>query len=338
MQRGWLVANPAFVAEPPSANARPIRPPSPTDVRRLLAAARAVDPDLACLLFLAAVAGARRGELCGLRWCDIDPAAGQLDIVRTVIIVDGACLEAPTKTRQSRRIALDDAVCESLAAHRHRAERRAAAAGVDLAREGFVFSRDPDSRRPWRPDAVTRAFDRVRRRAGLAGVRLHDVRHFTATALLSSGVDLRTVAGRLGHSKASTTPNVYAAFDPTADRLAAQAITRLLVPTESRGRATPGPGDDSWRGRADGPRPGALASARVREVLPIGEARARLSQIATLFDHKGATASPVVFGSHRRPQGVILAWELWQTIEDRLDTAAASRGYTRTSTASLTAT
>jgi hypothetical protein len=119
----------------------------------------------------------------------------------------------------------------------------------------------------------------------------------------------QTAEGRI----AVVDPYPVEAVRPTADRHAAQTITRLLIPTESRGRATPGPGDDSWRDGADGPRPGALASARVREVLPTGEARARLSQIATLFDHKGATAPPVVFGSHRRPQGVILAWELWQT-------------------------
>ena len=50
-----------------------------------------------------------------------------------------------------------------------------------------------------------------------------------ATRLLASGVDVRTVSGRLGHSLASTTLNVYAAFVPDADRHAANVIGRLVA-------------------------------------------------------------------------------------------------------------
>ncbi|MGH3793491.1 MAG: hypothetical protein ACRDSP_01235 [Pseudonocardiaceae bacterium] len=63
------------------------------------------------------------------------------------------------------------------------------------------------------------------------------------------------------------------------------------------------------------------------EVLPTNEARARLNQIAAAFDRAGTTAEPVVFGSHRRPQGVIVPWELWRelapVLEDALDLATA---------------
>ncbi|HET6954860.1 MAG TPA: hypothetical protein VFI47_31150 [Acidimicrobiales bacterium] len=93
---GWLGANPALVAMPPRTITRPIQPPSPDQVGQLLAAARS-NPDLAAFVFLAAPTGARRGELCGLRWRDLDAADGQLDIVRTIIIVDGHCVEAPSR-------------------------------------------------------------------------------------------------------------------------------------------------------------------------------------------------------------------------------------------------
>lgn len=59
------------------------------------------------------------------------------------------------------------------------------------------------------------------------------------------------------------------------------------------------------------------------EVLPTNEARAKLNQIAARFEHDGTDAAPVVFGSHRRAQGVIVSWALWQriapAIEDALD-------------------
>jgi antitoxin StbD len=59
------------------------------------------------------------------------------------------------------------------------------------------------------------------------------------------------------------------------------------------------------------------------EVLPTNEARARLNQIAATFDRAGATAEPVVFGSHRRPQAVIVPWELWRELAPVLEDALA---------------
>jgi antitoxin StbD len=56
-------------------------------------------------------------------------------------------------------------------------------------------------------------------------------------------------------------------------------------------------------------------------VLPTNEARARLNQIAAGFDRDGPDAVPVVFGSHRRAQGVIVSWQLWQRIAPALEDA-----------------
>ena len=64
-------------------------------------------------------------------------------------------------------------------------------------------------------------------------------------------------------------------------------------------------------------------------ILPTTEARAKLSQIAAEFDREGVGAEPVTFGSHRRPQGVIIPWKLWleilPAIEDRLDAVEADQ-------------
>ncbi len=70
-----------------------------------------------------------------------------------------------------------------------------------------------------------------------------------------------------------------------------------------------------------------MAATRQREILPTTEARAKLSQIAAEFERSGARSEPVPFGSHRRPQGVIISWDLWleilPAIEDHLDAAEA---------------
>ena len=78
--------------------------------------------------------------------------------------------------------------------------------------EGFVFTTKADGSLPLHPDTVTGNFRRVCERAGLTGVRLHDLRHLHATQLLAAGVPVRTVSGRLGHAKSATTLNVYAHF------------------------------------------------------------------------------------------------------------------------------
>ena len=62
-----------------------------------------------------------------------------------------------------------------------------------------MFSQAVDGSVPWRPDSTTRAFRVLCKKAGVTGVRLHDLRHYVATRLLASGIDVRTVAGRLGH-------------------------------------------------------------------------------------------------------------------------------------------
>ena len=125
---GWLAANPAFQAMPPRSMRRAITPPAPDDVVRLIEAANA---DLATFVLLAATLGARRGELCGLRWDDVDLDAGHVDIVRAIVIVDGRCVEAPTKTRQARRIFFDPTTADALRAHQRRGEKAARRAGVD---------------------------------------------------------------------------------------------------------------------------------------------------------------------------------------------------------------
>jgi integrase len=84
------------------------------------------------------------------------------------------------------------------------------------------------------PNEVTKQFIRIRRAVGLNSVRLHDLRHFTATRLLSEGVPVRTVSGRLGHANAATTLGVYAHFVEESDRDAAEKIGVILTPVPKR--------------------------------------------------------------------------------------------------------
>lgn len=94
--------------------------------------------------------------------------------------------------------------------------------------DDFVFTNDPAAARPWRPELATRRWERLRAKAGLPHVRLHDLRHFVATELLTEGIDVRTVANRLGHARTSATMDIYWAFVPTRDRDAADHLETIL--------------------------------------------------------------------------------------------------------------
>ncbi|MGH9152008.1 MAG: site-specific integrase [Acidimicrobiales bacterium] len=108
--------------------------------------------------------------------------------------------------------------------------------GVVTGPDAYLFSAEVDAGTPWHPDSASRSFARLCRRTGVTGIRLHDLRHFVATRLLSAGADVRTVAGRLGHRNAAITLNVYSHFLAEADRDAADLLGRLLDEPVGAGR------------------------------------------------------------------------------------------------------
>ena len=235
MRWGWVAVNPASLARPPRVLTRARSPPEPDSVLCLIAEAEHADPDLACFLLLAATTGARRGELCALRWSDLDMKTGAPTISRSIVETQvSALIEKDTKTHSSRRIALDSGSIAALSLQRTRCQRRAESCGVRLSDSAHVFSADPAGGRPWVPNEVTKQFIRIRRSVGLESVRLHDLRHFTATCLLSEGVRVRTVSGRLGHANATTTLGVYAHFVEESDRDAADKIGSILTRSSER--------------------------------------------------------------------------------------------------------
>jgi integrase len=154
-------------------------------------------PGLHAYLRLSASTGARRGELCGLWWSDVDFVHGAVSISRAIAEGPDGLVIVPTKTRRPHRIELDDHTLGELRRHRRAVLDRAAAAEVPVGREAFVFSHQPDGMVPWCPNWVTKTFIVLRDQVGLAGYRLHDLRHFMATEMLAAGVPIPIVSARL---------------------------------------------------------------------------------------------------------------------------------------------
>lgn len=225
---GWVRENVAEHAKPPRLAQQRVKAPAVDVVRQIITKAEERDPRLAPLFMLGALTGMRRGELCALRWTDVHLDRRELDIARSVVIVAGGLSEKATKNDRLRRVALDKVGLTLLKQHRRRVDGWARLAETTIPDDAFVFSPEIDCSAPYRPDSVTGFFIRLRDTLGFEDVRLHDLRHFTATQLIGAGVDVRTVAGRLGHSDPSLTLRVYSHVIEERDRAAADLMGRVL--------------------------------------------------------------------------------------------------------------
>lgn len=234
----WVPINVAEKASPPRLRKAITRPPEPVDVARLVERAAGRYPEFATMIHLAVITGERRGELCGLRWTDIDNMRAELLIQRSIFeTIDHMIVEKETKTHQARRIALDEGRMRVLHGHRAVIESRAEFCGVTLDPKAFVFSDHEGGVEPCRLDRVTVAFKRLCAELDIEGIRFLDLRHFAATCLLSAGIDVRTVSGRLGHANAATNLGTYAHFVGATDRHAAEVLSGMFSPTANDHRA-----------------------------------------------------------------------------------------------------
>jgi len=224
---GLLARSPAVGATPPTQHKHEVNPPTLDQVLDLLEAAFDKDPALGVYLWLKSATGCRRGEVCALRWHDVDLDRCEVRLRRAIAKdYDGGLIEKDTKTHASRRLALDAGTVALLRQHRLRQREQALALGVTLADDALLFANAEG--RPWRPDVCTNRFGRLRAELDLEHVRLHDLRHFVASVLIDGGIPISTVSKRLGHSQMSTTLNIYTHALPATDQNAADYLGTLL--------------------------------------------------------------------------------------------------------------
>jgi integrase len=182
----------------PPLGAKEVEPPSSDDVRTVIELLLIEDADWGALFALMAWTGCRRGEVCGLQWNDVNLVKGDVVFRRAVVPVPGGIQVKGTKTGDVRRIALGPRTVSLLRAHKKRCEARAKRCQNQLGKTSYLFSPDPANRRPYNPYTITRRFIGACRDAGVARMRLHDLRHHSATTLLKSGVSVGEVMDRHG--------------------------------------------------------------------------------------------------------------------------------------------
>jgi integrase len=184
--------------ELPPLGAREIEPPSSANVRKVIDRLLAKDPDWGTLVAIVAWTGCRRGEVAGLHWEDVSLTEGNLLIRRAVVTIPGGIQIKGTKTGDIRRIAIGPRTVELLKAHKKRSEARAKQCGVAIEPSAYIFSPDPASSRPYNPYTITRTFVNACKDAEVQPIRLHDLRHHSATTLLKGGSSVGEVMDRHG--------------------------------------------------------------------------------------------------------------------------------------------
>lgn len=108
-------------------------------------------------------------------------------------------------------------------------------AGRDVSVDDLVFTNDTEAKIRGGPSSSRADGNVCAKRAGLEHVKLHGLRHFVATELLTGGIDLCTVSNRLGHARTSTTLDIYWAWVPAQDEAAAEHLDAVLdSPEETR--------------------------------------------------------------------------------------------------------
>lgn len=188
------------------------------------------------LIWLKMVTGARRGEILALRWNDLHLSQAVIEIRRSYTHRSGKAREKDTKTHQMRRIALDTDTVELLQAQRTGREELAKQLAIQFDERSFVFSYAADFSRPCNPDGISHRYTKMCTDMGIVS-HLHTLRHYSATELISAGVDVRTVAGRLGHGGGGTTTlRVYAAWVEHSDRTAVDLLAARMKRPSPKGQ------------------------------------------------------------------------------------------------------
>ena len=217
---GLLAVNPAAHARRPQHDPRETEIDEDPQIWNVEQAAHFLDevddhPQRA-LWHLAVGTGARRGEMLGLRWCDVDLDARVIRICRSLSRVGGVTRLLGTKTSRNRTLSIGESVAAALIRERQAQEARRHAAGPAWRDEwGLVFT-DGDGT-PLDPMRVTREFRRLVRVLDVPVIRLHSLRHTHASLLLAQGAPMKLVSERLGHAKIAMTMDNYAHLLPTMD-------------------------------------------------------------------------------------------------------------------------
>jgi len=227
VKMGLVSHNIAHAVTAPRVEQHEMRTWTAEQAQRFLAAAQS---PYGPLWMLSLATGMRRGETLGLRWQDVDFAAGTVSVVQTVGMLGGSPTIRPPKSKSSRRtVPVPTPVITALREHRARQNERRLLLGADWNDYDLVFAAANGN--PINPNNLTRDYDRWVQVAGVPRIRIHDQRHTHVTLAIQKGANIKAVSQRVGHSETSITMNLYAHVMPEQHKDVADKIGDALFGT-----------------------------------------------------------------------------------------------------------
>ena len=230
VRRGLLDRNPADTVELPSVTKPRLRAWTEQELGEFLHSCRT--DRLHPMFVLLGLVGLRRGEVVGLLWEAVDLNRGTLRIEQSAVRIGKNMVLGPPKSASgTRTVAIDDETARRLHWHqcRQRMELlRATGQGVTPA---YVFTTPAGE--PLDPAYVSRRFDLLVKASGLPRIRLHDLRHSSASIGLASGESLLEVSRRLGHSSITITADTYSHVAPAVAKESAERLASSVYRARS---------------------------------------------------------------------------------------------------------
>ncbi len=207
VRQGYLGRNPAELVDPPSPRNKAMRTLTPGEVEVLFDTAK--DNHYYPVIYMAVSTGLRQAELLGLRWRDID-----VDIMMSISVSQvlykrqGICeFKEPKTSHSRRRVAMTPKLALFLKKYREERELLCLQLGTCLSLDDLVFC-NPEGK-PLDPSVLSHDFARIVKRAGLKGIRFHDLRHTFASLMLLRGAKPKVISEALGHASVAFTMDTY---------------------------------------------------------------------------------------------------------------------------------
>jgi integrase len=232
-----LTRNPADAVDPPRVDWKPMQVYDVPQTAELIEAVR--DTPLLIPTLLAVLCGLRRGEICALRWQNVDLMTRQISVVESLEQTKAGLRFKSPKSGKGRTVALSATMVDELRAHRVKRAQELLRLGVRLSDDHLVISHADGS--VISPIYVSQHWARTIRTTELAHLRFHDLRHAHATHLLAQGVHPKVASERLGHSKVGITLDLYSHVIPGMQEDAAEMVdTELKLAMQKRLQKTNG--------------------------------------------------------------------------------------------------
>ena len=177
-------------------------------------------------VFLTSIYGFRRGEICGLRWENVDIPQRNLRIYETRTQAQGVITKGTKNSASKRTMPIPEAVADYLLLLQERQREAKQAGGEYWCESGYVVI--DECGKPISIARLNKHFTRLLERCGLPKVRFHDLRHSVATYFLELGIPIAEISAWLGHGSIATTEKIYAHVNKETRMNASRTLDKLM--------------------------------------------------------------------------------------------------------------